>query len=96
MDKVDKESKEYKALKRTVELNNYNLDEADSLLYVAKTKGRKLGFVCLKYNRKTNTYYECKKIDESREESDRAEVIVRQKPKIDDWEDMDDLENPFE
>ena len=96
MDKVDKGSKEYKALKRTVELNNYNLDEADSLLYVAKTKGRKLGFVCLKYNRKTNTYYECKKIDESKEETERAEVIVKQKPKLDDWEDMDSLENPFD
>ena len=96
MDKVDKESKEYKALKRTVELNNYNLDEADSLLYVAKTKGRKLGFVCLKYNRKTNTYYECKKIDENREESEKAEVVVRKKPTLTEWEDMDDLECPFE
>ena len=94
MDKVDKESKEYKALKRTVELNNYNLDEADSLLYVAKTKGRKLGFVCLKYNRKTNTYYECKKIDESKEETERAEVIVRQKPTLIEVDD-DDEELPF-
>lgn len=93
MDKVDKESKEYKALKRTVELNNYNLDEADSLLYVAKTKGRKLGFVCLKYNRKTNTYYECKKIDESKEETERAEVIVRQKPTLIEVDDEEPL--PF-
>jgi twinkle protein len=93
MDNVDKESKEYKALKRTVELNNYNLDEADSLLYVAKTKGRKLGFVCLKYNRKTNTYYECKKIDESKEETERAEVIVRQKPTLVEVDDDEPL--PF-
>lgn len=94
MDKVNKESKEYKALKKTVELNNYNLDEADSLLYVAKTKGRKLGFVCLKYNRKTNTYYECKKIDENKEESEKAEVVVHTKPTLGEWEDLDD-DDPF-
>lgn len=95
MDKVNKDGKEYKALKKTVELNNYNLDEADSLLYVAKTKGRKLGFVCLKYNRKTNTYYECKKIDENKEESEKAQVVVRTKPTL--YEvDYDDDEIPFE
>ncbi len=96
MDKVDKESKEYKALRRVVELNNYNLDEADSLLYVAKTKGRKLGFVCLKYNRKTNTYYECKKIDENKEESEKAEVVVRNKPTLIEMDFDDDEPLPFE
>lgn len=95
MDKMNKDGKEYKALKKTVELNNYDLDEADSLLYVAKTKGRKLGFVCLKYNRKTNTYYECKKIDENKEESERAEVVVRSKPTLIEM-DFDDDEIPFE
>lgn len=77
MDKVDHESKEYKALKRLIELNNYDLDEADSLVYVAKTKGRKLGFCCLKYNKRTNTYYECKKLDDRKEESEKSEVIVK-------------------
>lgn len=78
MDKVDHETKEYRSLKRLIELNNYNLDEADSLVYVAKTKGRKLGFACLKYNRKTNTYYDCKKLDEKAEEPEKATVIAPQ------------------
>lgn len=76
MDKVDKSTLEYKRLKSLLEVNNYNLDEADCLVHVAKTKGRKIGFCCLKYNRKTNTYYDCKKIDESKEEPDKAQVIA--------------------
>lgn len=81
MDKVDHESKEYKALKSLLERNNYNLDEADCLVHIAKTKGRKLGFACLKYNKKTNTYYDCKKIDESKEETDKVEIIAK-KPNL--------------
>lgn len=76
MDKVDKSTIEYKRLKALLELNNYNLDEADCLVHVAKTKGRKIGFCCLKYNRKTNTYYDCKKIDENKEEVEKAQVVV--------------------
>jgi len=91
MDKVDHESKEYKSLKRLIELNNYNLDDADSLVYVAKTKGRKLGFACLKYNRRTNTYYDCKKINEKTEESERATVIA---PKVE-LQEVIDVDLPF-
>lgn len=94
MDKIDHESKEYKSLKRVVELNNYDLDNADSLLYVAKTKGRKLGFVALKYNKKTNTYYECQKIDERREESEVSNIIVRKPVTLYDMDDDDEI--PFE
>jgi hypothetical protein len=75
MYKVDHNTKEYKNLKALLELNNYNLDEADSLVHVAKTKGRKIGFACLKFNRKTRNYYDCKKIDENKEENDKAQVI---------------------
>ena len=78
MDKVDKSTKEYKNLKALLEMNNYNLDEADCLVHIAKTKGRKIGFECLKYNKKTNTYYSCKKIDESKEETEKAQVVVPQ------------------
>ena len=77
MDKVDHESKEYKSLRKLIEINNYNLDEADSLVFVAKTKGRKLGFCCLKYNKQTNTYYECKKIDEKKDEPEKTQIIIR-------------------
>jgi twinkle protein len=88
-DKCDKESKEYKSLKKLLELNNYDLDQADSLVYVAKTKGRKLGFACLKYNKKTNTYYDCKKIDESKEETEKIEIIAKQ-PRLTEIADFDD------
>lgn len=77
MDKVDHESKEYKSLRKLIEINNYNLDEADSLVFVAKTKGRKLGFCCLKYNKQTNTYYECKKIDEKKDEPEKTQIIIK-------------------
>lgn len=76
MDKVDRSTKEYKSLKALLELNNYNLDEADSLVHIAKTKGRKIGFACLKYNRKSRVYYDCKKIDETKEESEQAQVVA--------------------
>ena len=57
-DTMDKSSKAYKALAKVVEKNDYDLEQCDELLYVAKTKGRKLGYVGLKYNAITNTYYE--------------------------------------
>lgn len=90
-DKCDKESKEYKSLKKLIELNNYDLDQADSLVYVAKTKGRKLGFACLKYNKKTNTYYDCKKLDESKEENEKVEVVAR-KAQLTEIQGFDDLD----
>ena len=57
-DVMDKSSKAYKALAAVVSKNDYDLSQCDELLYVAKTKGRKLGYVGLKYNAITNTYYE--------------------------------------
>lgn len=75
LDKADKNSKSYKNLKALLELNNYNLDDADSLVHVAKTKGRKIGFACLKFNKKTGTYYDCKKIDESKEDTEKVQVV---------------------
>lgn len=57
-DVMNHESKGYKALKKAVAANGYDLDDCDALIYVAKTKGRKLGYVGLKYNKITNTFYE--------------------------------------
>ena len=45
------------------------------MVHVAKTKGRKIGFACLKFNKKTGTYYDCRKIDESKEESEKVQVV---------------------
>lgn len=75
LDKVNRETPQYKTLKELLRVNNYDLDEADSLVHIAKTKGRKIGFACLKFNKKTNTYYDCPKIDESQEEDDKARVV---------------------
>lgn len=64
-DKLDKDSKAYKRLSEMVAKEKYCLDSADAVLFVLKTKGRKLGLVALNYNRITNTYSEC---GESKEE----------------------------
>lgn len=90
-DKMDASSKQYKALKKVVEFNNYDLDEADCLVYVAKTKGRALGYFTLKYNRKTNTYYDCKKIDENRKVEEKPTLFVKQA----DMTEIDDEDLPF-
>ncbi len=94
MDKINHDTKQYKELKKLVELNNYDLDNADCLIKVAKTKGRKLGFVCLKFNRITNTYYECKKIDDKKEEEEKPVLFTKQKT-IDDLIPIDDDSLPF-
>lgn len=83
MDKIDRTTKTYKGLVSLLKQNNYDIEEkdkdgnykVDAILYVPKTKGRKLGFVCLGFNRITQTYYEVKKIDEKVQESNRSNVI---------------------
>lgn len=93
MDKIDHSTKQYKDLKKLIELNNYDLDQADCLIKVAKTKGRKIGFTCLKFNKITNTYYECKKLDEKKEDTDKPIVYT---PKQIDLETVcDDLSDIF-
>lgn len=74
LDKVDRSSKAYKRLKAIVKLNNYDLDEADSLVYVAKTKGRRIGYACLKFNRKLGLFYDCKKIDENKKFEEKTTI----------------------
>lgn len=93
MDKVDHSTKEYKALKKLIELNNYNLDDADCLVHVAKTKGRKLGFSCLKFNKKLGIYYDCKKIDENKEETDKVQIIAPKQQST--FDETFDAENPI-
>lgn len=93
MDKIDHNTKQYKDLKELIRLNNYDLDEADTLIKVAKTKGRKIGFVCLKFNKITHNYYECKKIDERKEDDDKP-VIHAKRPTLMTFDDDDEI--PFE
>ena len=70
-DRMDKESKQYKNLKKLVELNNYDLDSADGLIMVKKTKGKGLGMFTIGYSKQTHSYYECKKIDETKDMSEK-------------------------
>lgn len=88
MDKIDKNTKQYKALKEVIALNNYNLDEADCLVKIAKTKGRKIGWVCLKFNKTTQTYYECRKINPQKEDNDAAVMFSSKKNNIEDLEEI--------
>ena len=74
LDNVDKSSKAYKSLKAIVRLNNYELDQADAVIEVLKTRFNKLGFVCLKYDRISNSYYECDKINEDKPEPEKSVV----------------------
>lgn len=60
-DKLDRNLKEYKQFAKIIEQNGYTLDDSDAVIEVRKTKGRGLGFVCLKFNKVTNSYYECEK-----------------------------------
>lgn len=92
MDKVDKSTKQYTALKRLVALSNYNLDEADCLCFCAKTKGNRIGYVCLKYNFITKSYYECKKIDDKKDESTPPPTVVQQNTIFENAKDPEDLD----
>lgn len=67
-DRMDKSSKQYASLKKLVEMNNYDLDSADGLIMVKKTKGKSLGMFTIGFSKATKSYYECKKIDESKED----------------------------
>lgn len=81
-DKIDHNSKQYKSLKELLALNNYDLDKADCLLYLAKTKGRRLGYVCLKFDKITNNYYECRKIDETKKDNEEPIMNLPSQPKL--------------
>lgn len=76
LDNVDRESKYSKAFSKLLEKNGYNFDECDAVIEVLKTRHNKLGFVGLKYNRKTNTYYEAKRINNNVEEDEKANVVM--------------------
>lgn len=77
LDNVDKETKYSKAFSKLLELNGYDFYECDAVLEILKTRHNKLGFVGLKYNKRTNTYYEARKINNSLEENEKAEVVQR-------------------
>ena len=92
-DKLDKTTREYRQFAKLIELNGYDLDESDAVIEVRKTKGRGLGFVCLKFNRISNSYYECTKDkeDEPKEEPKKPVVYVQTNLLEDNGVDIDDI-----
>lgn len=80
LDNVDKESKYSKSFSKLLENNGYNFAECDAIIEVLKTRHNKLGFVGLKYNRKSNTYYESRKLNNNQEENEKSEVIATEIP----------------
>lgn len=89
LDNVDKESKYSKAFSKLLETNGYDFAECDAIVEVLKTRHNKLGFVGLKYNKKTNTYYEAKRLNNNLEENEKAQVVQKvELTQVDDIEDI--------
>lgn len=62
IDTVKKENKEYEKIKKELLLENYDVEDVDTVLEVLKTKGERCGLVGLKYLKHSKTYIESKKI----------------------------------
>lgn len=77
LDNVDRTTKYSQAFAKLLELNGYDFAECDSVIEVLKTRHNKLGFVGLKYNKKTNTYYEAKKINNNQEETEKSNTVLK-------------------
>jgi len=71
LDGVDRKSKTYQSLKSICEVKGYDLDEADGVIEVLKTRHNKLGFVPLKFFSATNTYKECHSTKNEHSEKDQ-------------------------
>lgn len=78
LDNIDRDSKYSKAFAKLLEMNGYDFYECDAVIEVLKTRHNKLGFVGLKYNKKTNTYFEARRLNNNLEETEKATVIAPQ------------------
>ena len=97
LDNVDRESNYARSFVKLLEANGYDFAECDAVIEVLKTRHNKLGFVGLKYNKRTNTYYEARKINSQLEETEHAQVVMKQ-PSVGRVEEVDDIlygELPF-
>lgn len=91
LDNVDKESKYSIAFGKLLEKNGYDFKECDAIIEVLKTRHNKLGFVGLKYNKRANTYYECKKLNNNQEENEKSDVIAESVTLVPIQEDLSDI-----
>lgn len=76
LDNIDRMSKYAINFASLLEKNGYDLAECDAVIEVLKTRHNKLGLVGLKYNRRTNTYSECRTISHIQEESETPTLFV--------------------
>ena len=76
LDNVDKMSKYSRNFAVLLERNGYDFMECDAVIEVLKTRHNKLGFVGLKYNKRTNTYFELRKTNNNQEENEKADVFI--------------------
>lgn len=76
-DKLNRALPEYKQFCKTIEANGWKLDDCDAIVEVRKTKGRGLGFVGLKFNKISNSYYEADKTtaDQSPQEEPKKPTL---------------------
>lgn len=82
VDKMDKTTKAYENLRKLVELNNYDLNTADALIVVQKTKGNQLGMFTLGFSKQTNSYYECKKIDPAKDAPEKPAMFIPEADRV--------------
>lgn len=61
LDNIDKSTREYKKIAAVLEKNNYDIESADAIIEVLKTRFNRIGFVPLKYWHTTRTYSEIHK-----------------------------------
>lgn len=88
LDNVDRNSKPYISLRDIVLKNGYEIDQADAVIEVLKTRGNKLGFVALGYNHITNIYYEIDKIKDFKE--NKKAVVTEEKKQVN-FKDMEEI-----
>ena len=90
LDNVDKNSKYSQSFAKLLEKNGYDFEDCDAIIEVLKTRHNKLGFVGLKYNRRTNTYFESRKTNNSQEEDDKPVLFA---PKQSIYEELQPIED---
>lgn len=76
LDNVDRNTKYALNFSALLEKNGYNFADCDAVIEVLKTRHNKLGFVGLKYNKRTNTYSECRRISNSQDENEKPTLFI--------------------
>lgn len=92
LDNVDRsnKNKSYQSLKNIIELHGWDLDrqnnkgdyEITAVIELMKTRFERLGFVCLGFNRKTQTFFEIKKHFEKDKDSKGEQPILYENKSI--------------